>query len=206
MSDKPLVTTESLSAYFRELLEEAMRRQAAPLNQVTEFYLVDLLSRFSDAGALYVRREDGMLEEEPLAFQLQRALEGATREERVAALRKLGDGSLYVAGFFGYSLANRPVDVDYYIAMGGAAYGALANMTRSRPATGAFVDLYEELCRKFATIVDLFSEVSERVAVTTNKGVVRLYERWVKTGSDRLMRLLLEQGVLPAFHKPGAVQ
>lgn len=204
MSEKPLVTTESLPAYFRELLEEAMRRQGTPLSQVTEFYLVDLLSRFSDAGALYVRREDGTLEEEPLAFQLRRALEGETREERVAALRKLGDGSLYVAGFFGDSLAKRLVDVDYYIAMGGAAYGALANMTRSRP--GAFVDLYEDLCRRFATIVDLFSEVSERVAVGTNKGVVRLYERWVKTGSDRLMRLLLEQGVLPAFHKPGAVQ
>ncbi|HEY3449493.1 MAG TPA: hypothetical protein VGK67_24275 [Myxococcales bacterium] len=205
MSDKPLVTTESLPAYFRELLEEAMKRQSAPLNQVTEFYLVDLLARFSDASALYVQREDGTLEEEPLAFQLQRALEG-TREERITALRRLGDRSLYVAGFFGDSLSNRPVDVDYYISMGGAAYGALANMTRCRPATGAFVDLYEELCRKFSTAVDLFSEVSERVAVTTNKGVVRLYERWVKTGSDRLMHLLLEQGVLPAFHKPGTVQ
>jgi len=205
MSDKPLVTTESLETYFRSLLEEAMRRQGAPLNQVTEFYLVDLLARFSDPTELYVQRADGSREEEPLAFQLQRALEGS-REERIAALRRLGDGSLYVAGFFSDSLGRRLVDIDYYIGMGGAAYGALANMTRARTTAGAFVDLYEELCRKFTTIVDLFSEVSERVAVTTNKGVVRLYERWVKTGSERLTRLLAEQGVLPAFHKPGTVQ
>ena len=116
-SDGPLVTTESLSSYFRELLETAMTRQQAPLNQVTAFYLVDLLSRFTDATALYVQKPDGTLDEEPLAFQLQRALEG-TREERVAALRKLGDSSLYVAGFFGDSLQNRVVDLDYYIAMG----------------------------------------------------------------------------------------
>lgn len=205
MSDERLVTTESLSEYFRQLLEEAMERQAAPLNQLTEFYLVDLLARFSDASQLYKEREDGKLEEEPLVFLLQRALEG-TREERVAALRRLGDNSLYVAGFFGDSLQGRPVDLDYYIAMGGSAYGALANLTRARPSGGSFVDLYEDLCRRFITLVDLLNEISERVAVTTNKGVVRLYERWVKTGSDRLTRLLAEQGVLPAFSKPGIVQ
>ena len=203
--DKSLVTTETLPEYFRELLEGAMAHQRTALNTVTEFYLVDLLARFSDARELYTAREDGTLDEEPLAFQLQRALEGS-RPERIQALRKLGDGSLYVAGFFGDSLQRRPVDLDYYIAMGGSAYGALANMTRAGAAGGSFVDLYEELCRKFAGIVDLFTEVSELVAVTTNRGVVRLYERWIRTGSERLTRLLAEQGVLPAFNKPGTVQ
>jgi len=203
--EKTLVTTESLAEYFRDLLEGAMDRQRSPLDQVTEFYLVDLLARFTDATALYVEKPDGSLEEEPLALQLQKALEGS-REEKVAALRKLGDSSLYVAGFFGDSLQHRLVDLDYYIAMGGTAYGALANMTRARPVAGAFGSLYEELCQKFTTIVDLFNEVSERVAVTTNRGVVRLYERWVKTGSERLTRLLAEQGVVPSLLKPGSVQ
>jgi len=205
MSETTLVTTASLQEYFRELLDEAIRSQRAPLGQVTEFYLVDLLSRFSDSRALYVVGPDGDVQEEPLALQLQRALDG-NREERIATLRKLGDSSLYVAGFFGDSLQRRVVDVDYYISMGGSAYGALADMSRARPTTGAFAGLYEELHDKFTTIVDLFNEVSERVAVTTNRGVVRVYERWVKTGSDRLTRLLAEQGVVPAFVKPGSVQ
>ena len=203
--DEKLVTTQSLSEYFRDLLEGAMSRQQAPLGPVTEFYLVDLLSRFTDATVLYAQRPDGSLDEEPLALQLQRALEGS-REEKVAALRKLGDSSLYVAGFFSDSLQSRLVDLDYYVAMGGTAYGALANMSRVRPVSGAFGSLYEELRDKFITIVDLFNEVSERVAVTTNRGVVRLYERWVKTGSERLTRLLAEQGVVPSLLKPGSVQ
>lgn len=202
---KTLLTTESLQEYFRELLEGAMSRQRAPLNELTAFYLVDLLARFSDARELYVAQDDGKQDEEPLAFQLQRALEGSG-EERVQALRRLGDSSLYVAGFFGDSLQRRLVDLDYYIAMGGTAYGALAQMTRARSAPGAFGELYSELGQKFTTIVDLFSEVSECVAVTTNRGVVRLYERWIKTGSERLTRLLAEQGVVPAFVKPGSIQ
>lgn len=200
-----ILSTTSLREYFKDLLSGAMTSQRAPLGELTEFYLVDLLARFTEADALYARRPDGTLDEEPLAFLLRKALEG-DREQRVSALRKLGDNSLYVAGFFGDSLGRRLVDVDYYISMGGAAYGSLASLTRDGPSGGAFVGLYDELGQKFNTIVDLFAEISERVAVTTNKGVLRLYERWVKTGSERLTRLLAEQGVIPAMTKPGLVQ
>ena len=206
MSDgQAIVTTESVQEYFKELLTGAMANQQTPLAQVTEFYLVELLSRFIDAEKLFAKTTDGSLEEEPLAFILQRALEGE-REQRVQALRRLGDNSLYVAGFFGDSLSRRLVDVDYYIQMGGAAYGTLANINREHLSGGMFVGLYEELCQKFSSIVDLFAEISERVAVSTNRGVVRLYERWVRTGSDRLSKLLAEQGVIPAMLKPGEVQ
>lgn len=205
MSEAAILSSASLREYFKDLLVGAMTSQRAPLGELTEFYLVDLLARFTVADALYARRPDGTLDEEPLAFLLRRALEG-DREQRVSALRKLGDNSLYVAGFFGDSLGRRLVDVDYYISMGGAAYGSLANLTREGPSRGAFVGLYDELGQKFDTIVDLFSEISERVAVTTNKGVLRLYERWIKTGSERLTRLLAEKGVIPAMRKPGLVQ
>ncbi len=205
MSEAAILSTASVREYFKDLLSGAMTSQRAPLGELTEFYLVDLLARFTEAEALYARRPDGTLDEEPLAFLLRKALEG-DREHRVSALRKLGDNSLYVAGFFGDSLGRRLVDVDYYISMGGAAYGSLASLTREGPSRGAFASLYDELGQKFNTIVDLFSEISERVAVTTDKGVVRLYERWVKTGSERLTRLLAEKGVIPAMRKPGLVQ
>ena len=204
MADETILSTESVQEYFKDLLTGAMANQKVPLDEMTEFYLVQLLSRFIEAEKLFARCPDGSLDEEPLAFILQRALEGE-REQRIQSLRKLGDNSLYVAGFFADSLSRRLVDVDYYIQMGGAAYGTLANITRES-AGGMFAGLYEELCRKFGSIVDLFAEISERVSVSTNQGVVRLYERWVKTGSDRLTRLLAEQGVLPTLLKSGSVQ
>ncbi|MFN7133184.1 MAG: hypothetical protein ACK4N5_13985 [Myxococcales bacterium] len=205
MSEGPVLTLKTPQEFFKDLLNGAVQNQKVPLGEMTEFYLVDLLSRFMDAEALFSRNSEGQLEQEPLALILARALEG-TREQRVSALRKLGDNSLYVAGFFGDSLSRKVVDVDYYITMGGTAYGALARLTRESPSGGAFVSLYDELCQKFTAIVDLLAEISERVAVSSNQGVIRLYERWVKTGSDRLSRLLAEQGVIPTFIKPGQVQ
>jgi hypothetical protein len=46
--------------------------------------------------------------------------------------------------------------------------------------------------------------VSERTQSSTNAGLVRLYERWKKTGSERLASLLVRQGV--TISRKGFVQ
>ena len=192
-----IVSTESLREYFRSVFGDVKDRQGVHLGEVTEFYLANLLADFIQAEKLYTMRNDGSRELEPLAFQFARAI-NASREERIRTLRRLGDVSLYVSGFFSDSLQGQLVDVDYYISMGENAYGQLAAMMRASAAReGSFGVLYDELCSQFSRIVDVFGEISERVAVSTNKGIVRLYERWMKTGSERLTRLLAEQGVVP---------
>ena len=43
----------------------------------------------------------------------------------------------------------------------------------------------------------MLSEVSEKTRLTTPLSVVRLYERWLATGSARAAALLAEQGITP---------
>jgi hypothetical protein len=119
----------------------------------------------------------------------------------VRELKKLGDVSLYVAGFFGDSLSRKLVDTDYYASMGGRAYGALSRL-HQRATLG---QLYLELAEKFVRLVDLLAEVADRAAVGTNKGILRLYERFMRTGSERAGRLLTERGVVP-MRDPGLLQ
>ena len=57
--------------------------------------------------------------------------------ERNRALQRLGDVSLFIAGFFAGSFARKLVDIDYHIAMGGRAYGSLADLHEPRPRPGA---------------------------------------------------------------------
>src|SRR5207302_10646421 len=141
--------------------------------------------------ALYLEAEDGTWQQKPLAFLLKEALEEAG-PARLRLLRRLGDTSLFVSGFFPDSLARRSslVDVDYYIAMGGRAYDALARQALER-------SLWTDLSSRFRLLVDLLNEVSERTLASTNLGLVRRYERWLKTGSERLASLLVKQGVVP---------
>jgi len=191
LADAPILSTQGVRDFFRDLLSRAIENQRARVQPFTELYLVNLLHEFLASEALYVQADDGSWQQKPLAFLLKEALEEAG-PARVRLLRRLGDTSLFISGFFPDSLARRSslVDVDYYIAMGGRAYDAVARHTMER-------SLWEELADKFRLLVDLLNEVSERTLACNDAGVLRLYERWLKTGSDRLATLLVGKGVIP---------
>ena len=176
---------ESPVAYFKELVEGALARQGLVANELTSFYVVHLLTKFIE------RRQGEQAEHAPLGMQLARALDSAGAEQR-ATLKQIGDVSLFVSGFFADSLRGKLVDIDYYVSIGGVAYQAL-----SRRETDTFSPVFAELAEKFVAFVDVLSEVSERSSCASNRDVLRLYERWLKTGSRRSGQLLVECGVVP---------
>ncbi|WP_242359839.1 hypothetical protein [Anaeromyxobacter sp. SG17] len=194
-----ILVGKSAQEWFRELVADTLSTRRLKIQEATEFYLVDLLTRFLETERLFVEDADGTVRSEPLALVLLRALQ-ADRRARAAHLRRLGDTALFVSGFFGDSLARSPVDVDYYIAMGERAYSALAETERGRPGLDA---LYGELSGRFEQFVDLFAEIAELSDLRSNRGLVRLYERFLQTRSERVAQLLRERGVA-LFAGPGA--
>ena len=91
---------ESAVEYFKELVEGAIEHQGLSANELTSFYLVQLLASFVERPA------DSEHDSAPLAVRLARALEaGGTRQR--ASLKNIGDVSLFVSGFFPDSLARR---------------------------------------------------------------------------------------------------
>lgn len=177
---------ESAVEYFKELVDGALAHQGIVAGELTSFYVVQLL-----AGFLQRRDDDDAAAGEPLAVQLVRALEAGGIRQRVS-LKQIGDVSLFISGFFSDSLRRKLVDVDYYVSIGGVAYNAL-----SRDETDTFSPVFAELAEKFVAFVDVLSEVSERSACASNMDLLRLYERWLKTGSRRSGQLLVERGVVP---------
>jgi hypothetical protein len=125
------------------------------------------------------------------------ALEAPTAAARQRGLQRLGDVSLFVAGFFARSFARKLIDIDYHIAMGGNAYSSLAD-TMQRSLSGRCVaPVYAQLAQKFQRLVDALNEVSEMSYRHTDADILRLYEVWMKTGSQRAHGLLNKLGVQP---------
>ena len=118
-----------------------------------------------------------------------------TAAERAQKLREIGDQSLYISGFFADSLQRSLVDVDYYIKIGGSAYAQLARM---KSGARQFEPAYVELAGKFPRFVDVLAEVSAGSSLTSDRSVVELYERWLKTGSEWIERKLRARGVVIA--------
>lgn len=190
----------SLKEFFRDALHDALSHQHVAVEDQTEHYVVNLLTLFSNPDALYERQPNDTAPRsglKPLAVMLGEALEAPTHEARCRGLQRLGDVSLFIAGFFSAGFARKLVDVDYHIAMGGRAYGTLAETcpaTRGRTLRQVF----GELAAKFVPVVDALNEISESSYQHSDRDRLRLYELWVKTGSERSRRLLRKLGIEPA--------
>ena len=194
----------SAQEWFREAITGVLSQRRIAIHETTEFYLVDLLTRFLEREQLAGDEAGNAAGDEPLALVLLKALREVDRRARARALRRLGDTALFVSGFFGDSLARATVDVDYYIAMGERAYGTLAASERGQ------ADLYRELADRFVDFVDLFAEIAERSSLGTNRGLLRLYERYLLTRSERVAERLRARGVAlfsgPAAPPRGTIQ
>jgi hypothetical protein len=186
--DDPLLGEHTPAEYFNGLVESALARQNLRATELTSYYLVDLLCRFVRPDSRIPFYEDI---DRPLALRLARALESGGMEQR-ARLRNLGDCSLFVSGYFSDSLRRRVVDVDYYVSMGEYAYASLG-----RRDEDAFGEVFTELARKFVAFTDVLSDVSEQTGASGSGDVLRLYERWLRTGSPRDGQRLADRGIAP---------
>ncbi len=194
---KRVLPVVNLREFFRDSLHGALAKQHLAVEDQTEHYVVNLLTLFARSEALYERTPEGM-RLRPLVAILCEALEAPGVAERNRALQRLGDVSLFVAGFFAHGFAARLIDIDYHVAMGGRAYASLAQATaRGRvPALGA---VFAELAEKFQPMVDALNEVSETAYTHSDRDILRLYEIWLKTGSARCYALLKRLGVDPTL-------
>jgi len=196
VSSERVTPVASLQEFFRDSVSHALRRQRVEVEDHTEYYVVNLLTLFSRSEALYETTPAGV-GLKPLALMLADAAGSASPRERNVVLQRLGDVSLFIAGFFADSLARKPVDVDYYVHMGGSAYGSLCEGVRGTVRGEAFGSVFAELAGKFQNVVDVLNDVRDEARSKQDQDILRLYESWLRTGSKRAERLLRELGIEP---------
>jgi hypothetical protein len=193
---KRVLPVANLREFFRDTLHGALVRQHLAVEDQTEHYVVNLLTLYARSEALFESTPDG-LRLKPLVAMLCEALEAPPgTAERHRSLQRLGDVSLFIAGFFAQGFATKLIDIDYHIAMGGRAYGALAQST-ARGRGRVLAAVFAELSEKFQPMVDALNEVSESSCTQTDRDILRLYEIWLKTGSPRCYAQLKRLGVDP---------
>lgn len=185
-------TGNDLRPYFRELVEGAVYRQHLSVSDMSCFYVVNLLSRFMKTEELFSWERDHY-EEPALAELLSQAL-NSDMPARIRVLKKMGDTSLYIAGYFSDHIDSKLVDIDYYVSMGEGAYKNLSGIFTGEKT---FSELYDELSEKFTSLVSVLSEVSNSGKIVSNKDLLRLYERWLKTGDKTVKEKLQKEGILP---------
>ena len=194
-ASKRVLPVANLREFFKDALHGALEKRHLSVEDQTEHYVVNLLTLFSRSEALYDTTSEGT-RLKPLVVMLSEALEARSTGDRNRGLQRLGDVSLFIAGFFAQSFARKLIDIDYHIAMGGRAYASLAD-TMSRGKSRVLGQVFNELSQNFQPMVDALNEVSETSYSHSDKDILRLYEIWLKTGSRRSYDILKRLGVEP---------
>ncbi|MBI3814962.1 MAG: hypothetical protein HY279_10940 [Nitrospinae bacterium] len=194
MAAMKITTHKNTAEYFKELVERAMGHQEIHTDETVAFYIVNLLSEYVKTDVSFPEGSN----DEPLIMLLNHALR-SDYSERIKRFKQVGDFSLFISGFFSDSLKRKLIDIDYYIAIGSIAYNNLSGMMKEQRNGELFYSLFHELTEKFKDFTDVIAEVSDMSSVGTNSDLLRIYERWVRTGSSRDAFMLRDKGVIPVY-------
>lgn len=178
--------------FFEAAVSEACEKRNVKAIPVVKNYLVNLLQFYMAAENLFDEvDESGRRQHDTLAEMYLRASSSEPRT-RIELLKKIGDRSLYISGFFGDSLQRKVVDVDYYAGMGGAAYANLAACIRENN----LALIYREFGARFIEFVEVLAHISVGVFAHSEQNILLLYENYTRTGSDQARARLLEKGLI----------
>lgn len=191
-----ILMTSDVEGFFAEAMGEAMAACKIQVSGGARSYLVGLLVNLASKGM-----DQGALRR-PVTLLLRDALE-APASERFEKLKGLGDSSLYVSGLFQDHLQAHGVDVGYVSTVGATAYRSAAALMQGADQHN---DLFSELAGKFRQLVVALHEVANALftgSADSPEGLLRVYDRWQKTGSVALGRELAAHGLVPLRNAGG---
>lgn len=183
--------------YFHAIVSQAFQERRVETYPHVKTYIVDVLKHYLLTENLYDQQDSsGKKTRKTLAEMLLKANQ-AGQKERFEQLKKLGDSSLYISGFFSDSFQRKIIDIDYYVDMGRMAYDSLSiNVDED-----TFSKLYKEISLKFMALVDVLSLISQRSKMMDQENVLRMMDLYSKTGSSLAEENLNEKGVFTRLDK-----
>ncbi len=188
----------SAHAFFHERITDASKQLKVQLADDVEFYLVNLLTEFIEPARLSQEFEPQTdVLATPLVFLLKQTIE-APEAKRPMMYRRLGDTSLYIAGFFQDYFNDKAFDINYFMMMGASAYNQAAVLLKHQSKeTAQAPSTLEALSRNFLQMVDVVAQASDTAAAPKAVDILNIYDRWNRCGSARLLHILQEHGITP---------
>lgn len=195
MSTNDTMIIQSGSDFFNSLVQSGIKSRGITVSHGVADYISQLLTHYVDARNLHEPEynEFGKRNPQTLA-ELWLTAQSAEPSMQKDLLKKLGDRTLYISGFFSESLNRSLVDVDYYHSMGASAYKTLALHQEAVQK-----NVFSEISDRFIDFVEVLIVISQDAFAKTDQGILRLYETYLRTGSSLAKEKLEALGVFTAW-------
>lgn len=170
MSDLLLHPTDT--AHWHSLVCEAEQATGRHLDEDSESYLVFLLIRHTDNHELTSRVMG-------LDYLESQRLPRAQREQR---LREVGDHCLLFSGLFPQQAERRRVRLGYFIDLGRAAYGEIADSCQA-----AVSGIYRQLSHEFLSLMEILQGIRSLGGRSLDITPLMAFDLWQDTGSRQAL-------------------
>ena len=183
-SHETLMTASCVKDYFYHSLNKVCERRSTEASDSSMAYIVNLLCQYVRVDQLFEWNQETGYGLQPLALIYGEAINAPDEQHRISALRRLGDNALFISGLFVTSLVRKPVNVNYYIKMGGGAYGWLSEHLERQHSSSLHPEVFRELSERFADFVGVLDEFADSSSLRSDKDLLRLYEHWLTTNDE----------------------
>lgn len=177
-------------AYFQTIVNDAFEERRIETRPHVKSYVVDILKHYLIVENLFDEEDTAGKKTRKTMAEMYLSANQLGGRVRTEKLKKVGDTSLYISGFFSDSFQRKIIDVDYYVDMGKMAFGSLAQDV----GEDTFAKLFHELSEQFLNLVDVLALISQKAKITDEENVLRMMDVYAKTGSSLLGETLAERG------------
>jgi len=190
ISGKNFILDQTLDEYFSTAISVQIQDLSPPASDHVVHYLTSVLTRFSRSQDFFVLEEN--LNQLPtLALLYHEAASARTHEKRNTILRQLGDSALFIGALFFEHFSKKGINKDYFIGMGGSAYGALGSYNYGNS------EMFFDLSHRFPKFLEAVSKACSHRFHYDADDIFSLLERWQSSNSDTLRKQLHSLGITP---------
>ncbi len=179
--------------HFSQAIHEACKQRHINAHPQIEAYLVQILKQYLVSQNFHQPLQQDSAEKPPDTFaEMYLMAMNAESPKNKELMRTVADRALYLTGYFAESLQKKVVDFDYYTEIGAAAYYNLSVWTKEDTLSSVFTTF----SKRFNDFVDVLNYVSEKSQIQSDSNVLKLYDRYLRTGSELAREKLNELGVI----------
>ena len=179
--------------FFQTLVKTGLSESGIQVSPSVKHYLSELLQFYIFSDHLFSemntsgKKQMNCLAELYLNSQI-------SQESSPRHLKKIGDMSLYISGFFRESLKRRLISVDYYIQMGQNAFQSLAGLKDQR--------VFGELAHHFKDLVFVLFCIHKKSSGSHHDYLLSLMDQYMDDPSHQVEKKLKSHGLHIPFKKP----
>ena len=183
---------KSTKHFFNDLVKTGLSESNINVSNAVRHYLGNLLEFYIFSDHLFSKiSHSGKKQMHTIAeLYLTRNTSKIGKQKQ---LKKIGDTSLYISGFFRESLRRKMISVDYYIQMGQSAYESLSDFQDK--------ELFTELAEHFADLVFVFFCIYKKSTGNQHNYLLSLIDQYMDTQSHKVAKQLSNHGICIPFNK-----